>query len=79
MVDPCEERISGRSMKPLIDRQPKRKQLKFSRVELASMIWRAAYYVRRQRPLDEHTNELLAYLDREFRMMWRRADVPYHD
>jgi len=66
-------------MKPLIDRQPNRKQLKFSRVELASMFWRAAYYVRRQRPLDEHTNELLAYLDREFRMMWRRGGVPYHD
>jgi hypothetical protein len=63
-------------MKPLIDLQPKRKQLKFSRVELASMFWRAAYYVRRQRPLDEHTNELLAYLDREFHMMWRRANVP---
>ena len=63
-------------MKPLIDLQPKRKQLKFSRVELASMFWRAAYYVRRQRPLDEHTSELLAYLDREFRIMWRRANVP---
>jgi hypothetical protein len=40
------------------------------------MFWRAAYYVRRQRPRDEHTSELLAYLEREFRALWRRADVP---
>ena len=71
--------VRGTEMDPLIHPQPKRKPLRLTRVELARMFWRAAYYVRRQRPLDEHTHELLAYLDREFRMMWRRAGVPYHD
>jgi len=66
-------------MEPLVDRQQKRKQLRCSRVEQARMFWRAAYYVRRQRPLDEHTNELLAYLEREFRAMWRRGDAWYRD
>jgi hypothetical protein len=66
-------------MEPLIHLQLKRKRTRFSRVELASMFWRAAYHVRRQRPTDEHTNELLAYLEREFRTMWRRADASCQD
>jgi hypothetical protein len=42
-----------------------------SRMELAHMFWRASLYVRRQRPVDHHTDELLAYLEREFRATWR--------
>jgi hypothetical protein len=51
--------------------QPSRKAAGLSRMELAHMFWRASLYVRRQRPLDHHTVELLAYLEREFRATWR--------
>jgi hypothetical protein len=66
-------------MEPLTYLRPQGRQPRFSRVELARMFWRAAYYVRRQRPLDEHTNELLAYLEREFRTTWLRANGPCQD
>lgn len=63
-------------MESLIHPRGRLRPVRFRRVELARMFWRAAYYVRRQRPRDEHTSELLAYLEREFRALWRRADVP---
>ena len=66
-------------MDPLTQPQPKRKPLRLTRVELVRMFWRAAYYVRRQRPRDEYTNQLLAYLEREFRAMWQRRNVGYRD
>jgi hypothetical protein len=60
-------------MNPLIYSRTQRRNPKFTRFELARMFWRAAYYVRRQRPHDQHTHELLAYLEREFRAMWPRS------
>ena len=51
--------------------QRARKPAGLSRTELARMFWRASFYVRRQRPFDNHTPELLAYLEREFRATWR--------
>ena len=45
---------------------------RFTRMELARMFWRAAYYLRRQRPHDEYSGELLEYVEREFRTMWQR-------
>ena len=66
-------------MDALIHRQAKRKPLRLTRVELARMFWRATYYVRRQRPHDEYTNDLLAYLEREFRTMWQRRNAGYQD
>ena len=66
-------------MDPLIHPKPKRKPLRLTRVELARMFWRAAYYVRRQRPRDEYTNDLLGYLEREFRTMWQRRNGGYQD
>jgi hypothetical protein len=65
-------------MKPRIYLQPLRAEARFNRVELARMFWRAAYYVRRQRPEDEYTPELLAYLEREFRTMWGRPGAIGH-
>ena len=53
--------------------------MRLTRVELARMFWRATYYVRRQRPRDEYTNDLLAYLEREFRTMWQRRNAGYQD
>ena len=71
--------VRGTEMDALIHPQPKRKPLRLTRVELARMFWRAAYYVRRQRPRDEYTNDLLAYLEREFRTMWQRRKAGYQD
>ena len=64
-------------MKPRIRLQPLRSEARFNRIELARMFWRAAYYVRRQRPHDEYTRELLVYLEREFRTMWRRPGTNF--
>ena len=66
-------------MRPRIHLQPLRTDPRFNRVELARMFWRAAYYVRRQRPQDEYTIDLLAYLEREFRTMWRRPGASCRD
>jgi hypothetical protein len=63
--------VSIESMASLSHLQPARKASGFSRTELAQMFWRASLYVRRQRPHDRHTDELLAYLEREFRATWR--------
>jgi hypothetical protein len=77
---PCKEVEFGElKMDALIHRQAKRKPLRLTRVELARMFWRAAYYVRRQRPRDEYTRDLLAYLEREFRTMWQRRNAGYRD
>ena len=62
-------------MGSLVQLPPKHRQLRFNRQELAHMFWRAAFYVRRQRPRDAHTGELLAYLEREFRATWRAVDT----
>jgi hypothetical protein len=35
------------------------------------MYWYAVFSVRRVRPRDEHTRELIDYLDREFRATWK--------
>ena len=74
-----EVEFRGTEMDALIHRQAKRKPLRLTRVELARMFWRAAYYVRRQRPRDEYTSDLLAYLEREFRTMWQRRNAGYRD
>ena len=62
-------------MASLLQLQLKNRTPRVARVELARMFWRASFYVRRQRPRDEYTNELLAYLEREFQVMWQRAEV----
>jgi hypothetical protein len=59
-------------MKPSIHLQRPAGRPRFTRTELARMFWRAAYYLRRQRPRDEYSGELLEYVEREFRTMWRR-------